>query len=150
MDKKNNAAPKENVFATLWRWTKRMFMGASKELTLDQKLAVEKLESPSVMAAKAFFRRKLAVVALVVLISLFLFVFIGPSIWPMDVNYTDTLQANVAPNYTFLSVPLEKAPDAAMMDTYADHIWTDGLMGAGVASGVGADAMCDCQFGTSS
>ena len=30
MDKKNNAAPKENVFATLWRWTKRMFLGASK------------------------------------------------------------------------------------------------------------------------
>ncbi len=43
------------------------------------------------------------------------------------VVFADSIQ------YTFLSVPLEKAPDAAMMDTYADHIWTDGLMGAGVA-----------------
>lgn len=35
--------------------------------------------------------------------------------------------------YTFLSLALEKAPDAATLDAYADHIWTDGLMGAGVA-----------------
>ena len=120
MDKKNNAAPKENVFATLWRWTKRMFMGASKELTMDEKLAVEKLESPSVMAVKAFFRRKLAVVALVVLICMFLFVFIGPELLPMDVNYTDTLQANVAPNYTFLSVPDELADNIRTISGYGN------------------------------
>ena len=120
MEKKNNAAPKENVFATLWRWTKRMFMGASKELTLDEKLAVEKLESPSVMAVKAFFRRKLAVVALVVLVCMFLFVFIGPSIWPMDVNYTDTLQANIAPNYTFLKVPAELEDNIRVINGFAD------------------------------
>ena len=38
------------------------------------------------MATKAFFRRKLAVVALVVLIGMFLFVFIGPYFVPMDLN----------------------------------------------------------------
>ncbi|MBQ9130600.1 MAG: 4Fe-4S binding protein [Clostridia bacterium] len=80
-DNKNTA--KTGVFATLWRWTKRMFMGASKELVED-KFAVEQIESPSTMAVKAFFRRKLAVVALVVLVSLFLFVFIGPLVVPMD------------------------------------------------------------------
>jgi len=95
------------LFATLARWGKRMFFGASKELTDDEKFAVEKLESPSKTALKAFFRRKLAVVALVVLISLFLFVFIGPIVVPMDLTYTDPLQANLAPNYTFLSVPKE-------------------------------------------
>ena len=42
------------------------------------KIEVEKIESPSVMTLKAFFRRKLAVAALFVLVSLFLFVFIGP------------------------------------------------------------------------
>ena len=51
---KNTA--KKNVFvrigATLWRWTKRMFMGASKELTQDEKLFVERIESPSMMAVK--------------------------------------------------------------------------------------------------
>ena len=106
---KEKKTAKSGFFATLARWGKRMFFGASKELTDEEKFAVEKLESPSVMAVKTFFRRKLAVVALIVLISLFLFVFIGPYIVPMDENFTDPLQANIAPNYSFLSVPDELA-----------------------------------------
>ena len=35
--------------------------------------------------------------------------------------------------YTFISLPLDAAPNVATLDAYADHIWTDGLMGAGVA-----------------
>ena len=85
---KNTA--KKNVFlrigATLWRWTKRMFWGASKELTQDEKLFVEKIESPGKMAVKAFFRRKLAVTALVILIAMFLLVFVGPLFVPMDLT----------------------------------------------------------------
>ena len=46
---------------TLWRWTKRMVMGPSKELSDMDVMAVENLESPSKMAVKTFFRRKLAV-----------------------------------------------------------------------------------------
>ena len=67
---------KNKIFATLWRWVKRAFWGAGKELSEDDRFVVEKIESPSVMAVKAFFRRKLAVAALLVLISMFLFVFI--------------------------------------------------------------------------
>ena len=120
MDKKNNTAPKENVFQTLWRWTKRMFMGASKELTDDEKFAIEKIESPGMMAVKAFFRRKLAVTALVVLVSMFLLVFIGPIFIPMDLTYTDALQANISPNYTFLKVPTELANDVRDISGYAN------------------------------
>ena len=46
---------RNTVFSTLWRWTRRMFMGAGKELSEDDCFAVEKIESPSVMAFKAFF-----------------------------------------------------------------------------------------------
>ena len=102
-NEKNTA--KKGVFATLLRWTKRMIWGASKELVEDERFVVEKIESPSMMAVKAFFRRKLAVVALVVLVSLFLFVFIGPNYFPMELTYTDPLQANMAPNYTLMKVP---------------------------------------------
>lgn len=35
--------------------------------------------------------------------------------------------------YTFLSLPLDKAPSAATLDLYADHLWTDCLMNVGVA-----------------
>ena len=120
---KNTA--KKNVFvrigATLWRWTKRMFMGASKELTEDEKLFVEKIESPGMMTVKAFFRRKLAVTALIVLIAMFLLVFIGPEFIPMDLTYTDALQANIAPNYTFLSVPEELAGNVKDISGYANY-----------------------------
>lgn len=119
---KNTA--KGNVFsrigATLWRWTKRMFFGASKELTDDQKFAVEKIESPSVMAVKSFFRRKLAVVALIVLISMFLLVFIGPMYFPMDLNYTDPLQANMAPCYNLLDIPGELAGNVRDLNGFAN------------------------------
>ena len=107
MAKENKNTAKAGVFATLGRWFSRMFKGASRELSEDEKFAVEKIESPSVMAVKAFFRKPLAVIALVVLISLFLFVFIGPEVVPMDVTFTDPLQQNLAPNYTFMKVPAE-------------------------------------------
>ena len=97
-----NQNNKKGFFSTLGRWFTRMFFGASKEINV---LEVEKLESPSKLAVKAFFRRKLAVAALVVLIALFLFVFIGPYFFPMHLTYTDNLQANIAPNFSMLSVP---------------------------------------------
>ncbi len=106
-NQKENTAKKPGVFATLGRWLKRTFLGASKELTQDEKLFVEKIESPSLMAVKAFFRRKLAVAALVILLLLFLFVFIGPYFFPMELTYTDPLQANIAPNYSLRKVPKE-------------------------------------------
>lgn len=119
---KNTA--KKNVFvrvgATLWRWTKRMFWGASKELTEDEKLFVEKIESPGMMTVKAFFRRKLAVAALIVLVAMFLLVFIGPEFMPMDLTYTDALQANIVPNYTFLSVPDELDGNVKDINGYAN------------------------------
>lgn len=90
---------------TVWRWIKRTFWGASKELVNDDVFAVEKLESPSKMTLKAFFRKKLAVAALVVLIAMFLFVFVGPMFISIDLNATDTTQKNVAPNYSMRSVP---------------------------------------------
>lgn len=100
----------KRFFATIWRWTRRMFFGASKELAEMDVMAVENIESPAKMAVKTFFRRKLAVGALIVLVSMFLFVFIAPIFLPMNLNYTDSLQANIAPNYSMLSVPagLEK------------------------------------------
>ena len=117
-DNKNTA--KSGLFATLLRWTKRMVMGPAKELEEDDRFVVEKIESPSVMAVKAFFRRKLAVVALVVLVSLFLFVFIGPYFIPMELTYTDPLQANMAPIYSLLKAPAELERDVRVINGFSD------------------------------
>ena len=117
VEAENNTAPEKkckaakalgcvtSLFKTLWRWTRRMVLGASKELAEMDVMAVENLESPSKMAVKTFFRRKLAVAALIILVSLFLFVFIAPIFLPMNLSYTDSLQANIAPNYSMLKVP---------------------------------------------
>ena len=111
---------KKGIIATLWRWIKRAFWGAGKEISEDDKFVVEKIESPSTMAVKAFFRRKLAVGALVILISMFLFVFIGPYFFPMNLNYTDALQANMAPNNTLMKVPNELENNIKNINGFAD------------------------------
>lgn len=89
-----------NILKTLGRWTKRMFMGASRDYEQNV-FEVEKLESPSKMAVKSFFRRKISVAALVILILMFLFVFIGPKFIEMDIS-PDSFQINKSPNYSYL------------------------------------------------
>ena len=70
MKKDKKSSRKEFV---LFRWLRRMFFGASKELTM----ADERYDSPSKLAVKRFFRRPLATGAVVVLLGMFLFVFIA-------------------------------------------------------------------------
>ena len=104
-EKRSLASMISAFFTTLWRWSVRMVMGPNKEISGMDITAVDNLESPTRMAVKTFFGRRIAVVALVVLISLFLFVFIGSLFIPMDMNYNDPLQANISPNYSMLRVP---------------------------------------------
>ena len=54
MSDKKNGKKTSSAGGTLWRWLKRAFFGASKELTDDDVFAVEKLESPSKLAVKRF------------------------------------------------------------------------------------------------
>jgi len=94
----------KKFFKTIGGWIKRTFFGASKTLYEDDPFAVEKLESPSKMAVKSFFRKKLQVTALIILTALFLFVFIGPKFIPMDVS-AETNQKDMAPNMSLRKVP---------------------------------------------
>ena len=109
-----------NVFRTLGRWFARMFWGADKSLRKTDIFEVEKLESPSRLAVKTFFRRKLAVGALVILIMLFLLVFIGPLILPMDVNFIDPGQANIAPGMSMLKVPSGLKGEIAEISSFSN------------------------------
>ena len=87
---------KENCIKRAWRrtvyafkrvfgWIRRMVFGSAKDY---DEIAIE---SPSRLLREAFFRKKSAVVALVVLLGLFLFVFIAPAFVSLDINYTDPL-----------------------------------------------------------
>ena len=84
----------------VFRWLKRAFCGSKAELQEE-----ERIESPTRLILNAFFRKKAAVAALLVLVGLFLFVFIAPMLVQLDVNYTDPLQQNLAPVYSLKRVP---------------------------------------------
>ena len=104
-------------FKTIGSWLRRTFLGASKTLDKDDPMFVEKLESPGIIAVKSFFRRKLQVSALIVLASMFLFVFIGPMFIPLD-NTVDTTQMNMAPTSSLRKIPNKMKNDIQSISAY--------------------------------
>ncbi|MBQ8876587.1 MAG: ABC transporter permease subunit [Clostridia bacterium] len=113
-----------------FRWIKRGVFGAKGELSaLSAQAETEQIESPSRLLRQAFFRKKSAVVALVFLAVLFLFVFIAPLFLPMDVNYTDPLQQNIAPSYTLCSPPRALKKQVQYVDGFSDFTVGVGLDG---------------------
>lgn len=100
----------------IWAWIKRAFTGREK---LPETQDV-KIESPSALVRGAFFRKKTAVGALITLVALFLFTFIAPLFVPLNVNATDPLQQNVAPNFSLRSVPKTLQKKAADIDGFSD------------------------------
>ena len=105
-------------------WFKRAFF--KREET-----GAETIETPSKMLREAFFGKKTAVVALVLLVALFLFVFLAPLFVPMDVNYTDPLQQNAAPVTSLRSVPKKMKNAVREIDGFAG--FTAGLSSDGKA-----------------
>ena len=97
------------------RWIKRAFFGGKKEL-----LTEGEIESPSRLLFRAFFRKKIAVAALALLIALFAFVFISPAFVKLDINYTDPLQQSVAPGYSLRSVSKELKKSIKSIDGFSD------------------------------
>ena len=106
----------------VWMWLKRAFTG--KKFSGD-----ERIETPSGALRTAFFRKKSAVFALVFLVALFLFVFVAPLFVPMDVNYTDALQQNIAPVLSLRSVPKKLKKSTAYIDGFSG--FSVGLSGDG-------------------
>ncbi len=110
-----------------FRWLRRMFFGASKELTI----ADERFDSPSKLAVKRFFRKPLATLAVVVLISMFLFVFIGSAISPVDLTETgsEMLHTNMAPTMSLMKLPegmKDGAVDISSRGSFTIGVDTDG------------------------
>ncbi|MBQ8229205.1 MAG: ABC transporter permease subunit [Clostridia bacterium] len=116
---------KENCIKRAWRrtvyafkrvfgWIRRMVFGSAKDY---DEIAIE---SPSRLLREAFFRKKSAVFALVVLLGLFLFVFIAPAFVSLDINYTDPLQQNVAPGYDLRDLPRGLKKNVRMIDGFSD------------------------------
>ena len=96
----------------VWAWIKRLF-STKKDLPSGE------VERPSKLIKEAFFRKKSAVVALVLLLSLFAFVLIAPLFVPMDLNYTDPLQQNLAPVFDLCSPPKDLEKEVLGIDGFS-------------------------------
>lgn len=103
-----------SLMKKIFTWIRRAFWKR------DELPETEKIESPSYLVWQAFFRKKTAIFALVTLIGLFLFVFIAPMVVPLDVNYTDPLQQNVAPVYSLSNPPRNLKKQVATIDGFSD------------------------------
>ena len=106
-------------------WLSRMFFGASKSV-VD-----ERYDSPGKLAFKRFFRTPVAVVAVVVLIAMFAFVFIGSAISPVDLTESgaEMLHTNVAPTQSFMNVPddmKDGVVEISSQGTFTIGLSTDG------------------------
>lgn len=99
------------------RWIKRGVFGGKREL---KTLEGQEVESPSKLLKEAFFSKKTAVAALLLLAALFLFVFIAPAFIALDVNYTDPLQQNVSPGYSLRSVPRNLKKSVQTINGFSD------------------------------
>ncbi len=124
---------KKNKDNTLKRWGKRAFFGGSKVMADDMSNKnndVEEIVSPLKQIVRGFFERKLAVVALCIVIAMILLVFIGPLFMPKySDTYTESTQRNVPPTMDMLSVPKELKNDIKMIDSFGS--FTVGLSNAG-------------------
>ncbi|MBQ6148190.1 MAG: ABC transporter permease subunit [Oscillospiraceae bacterium] len=124
MNKKNNESSKKEFF--LFRWIRRVLF-PNKELDI---YAEEQLQSPMRMVLRNFFSKPLSVIALVLLISIMLFVFIAPNYVTLDLGEQDSTLVNIAPGYDMMNIPnaLEKAGvrDIGVGNNYSVGVDLDG------------------------
>lgn len=82
---------------------KRLLFGRRKN---DKDIFHEEMvQSPGRTAAKNFFRRKLSIIGMVVLILIILFVFVFSALMPVDFRHLDSTQRNVRPGLNMLNLP---------------------------------------------
>lgn len=129
---------KKNAGKTLFGWLKRAFLGASRELTEQEREEearahindVEEIVSPGKQIVRNFLEHRLAVFALAVVVLMFVFVFTGPLfLTNYSDAYTEVTQKSVPPTMGMMSVPRELKNNIKMIDSSGS--FTVGLSQAG-------------------
>jgi len=109
-----------------YAWLKRLFWGPQRELTFMEE---EALQSPMRTVIRNFFSKRLSRLAVILFVLIFLFVVIGPMIWPLDLSFQDNTQQNIGPGFNMMAVPREmngKIEKIAPGTTFGFGLDTDG------------------------
>ena len=112
MSKSKNTNKKRSSFLLILT---KLFVGNK---IADMTVEDERYDSPGKLAVKRFFRKPLAVGAVVVLVAMFAFVIIGPMTDPIDLSYSESLHANIAPTMSMMKIPSEMKEDPRSISSY--------------------------------
>ena len=103
----------------LVRWFKRMFLGERPELSMADE---EKIQTPMRQMISNFVHKPLAMIGLLVFLSIFVFVMVGPKYWVLDLSEQDATLVNLPPSSNMMTVPEEMlkagVADIAAGNTY--------------------------------
>ena len=103
----------------LVRWAKRCFLGDRAELSTEEE---ERIQTPMRAMLSSFVHKPLAMMGLIVFLAIFVFVLVGPKIWPLDLSDQDASLTNLPPSRDMMSVPKEMlavgVADIASGNTY--------------------------------
>lgn len=80
----------------------KLLFGSRKELSIYEE---EALESQFRVVARRFLSKKLNIAAVILFAGIFLLMVIYPVFRPLDVNYQETTQQNIAPGFGLMNVP---------------------------------------------
>ncbi|HIV18322.1 MAG TPA: ABC transporter permease subunit [Candidatus Merdivicinus intestinigallinarum] len=95
---------------------RRLFGIQEKERDI---LKEEQMQSPFRTIVRNFVSNKVSMFGTIVFVLIFLTVFIGSAIYPLDVNFQDTTQQNVSPGFNMMSVPKELKSNAQQISVGA-------------------------------
>ena len=122
MAKKRKDAGRKSTAAAA---AERMVMGGMPQEDQDEEL----MQSPMRMVVASFIRDKIAMIGLCAFIVIFLCCMILPFFFPIELNYQDVTQANVAPGFGMLDIPDGLKDNAKMISsgsTFSVGIDNDG------------------------
>ena len=113
----------------LVRWFKRCFLGDRAELSTEEE---ERIQTPMRAMVSSFVHKPLAMMGLIVFLAIFVFVLVGPRIWPLDLSDQDASLTNLPPSNDMMAVPKEMlaagVADIASGNTYGIGTDTNGKL----------------------
>ena len=113
----------------LVRWFKRCFLGDRAELSTEEE---ERIQTPMRAMVSSFVHKPLAMMGLIVFLAIFVFVLVGPRIWPLDLSDQDASLTNLPPSNNMMAVPKEMlaagVADIASGNTYGIGTDTNGKL----------------------
>lgn len=120
---KKNDQKKKSFLSLLFG---NLFGGNKSSLSIMEE---EQVQSPLKTIIKTFRANKVAMTGLIIFLSIFATVMIGPLIMPIDLSFSEISQQNIAPGFDMMDIPEEldgKIADIAVGPTFSVGVSTDG------------------------